>query len=234
MKIAILSDIHGNIDALNQVLKEVDKQKIDMIFCLGDQLGYYYSAKEVYEELRKRNSIIISGNHEQIFLNYLTEPSKTIDEKYGLCFKKYKKIFSDELISFIEKIPSEIRLTIDGVKFSLFHGANFKNDYYVYPTEKRNILDKFDSEDSDVIFIGHTHYPFIFNSSNSLVINVGSVGQSRVIGGISNWGIYDTSNKVYIPKSTPYNIKKVIEKLEEIDSNKYLKTILTRNNTSYE
>jgi len=188
----------------------------------------------VYEELRRRKSILIKGNHESVFLNYLDFPSKEIDNKYGLGFKKYAKTFSNELIEYIKKIPLEYRGEIDGVKFGLFHGSNFDPDYYVYPTEKRLVLNKFAKEKSNIIFIGHCHYPFMFTCDNKIIISVGSVGQSRVVGGIANWGIYDTENKVYIPKNTPYDVNAVISKLEKDDADKYLKKVLTRNNVNYE
>ena len=234
MKIAILSDIHGNIDALNEVLKIIEKENIKTIFSLGDQLGYYYDAEQVYRELRNRNSYIINGNHERIFLDYLNYEDLAIDEKYGICFKYYKNNFNFELINYIKKLPKFLNVKINNINFSLFHGSSFDEDFYVYPSENRKILDRFSKSDSDIIFFGHSHYPFMFNAGNKTVINVGSVGQSRVVGGIANWGVFDTTNMVFVPKSTPYNVKNVIQKIKEIDKGKYLETILKRNNMHYE
>ena len=176
MKIAILSDIHGNIDALKEVLNVIDKENIKNIFSLGDQLGYYYDAIPVYDELLKRNCNIISGNHERIFLEYLNKEDSKIDKKYGSCFKKYKNEFDSELTEYIKSLPEYLNLEIDNIKFGLYHGSNFDSDFYVYPTEDRGVLDEFSKSDSDVIFIGHSHYPFMFNSGGKTIINVGSVG----------------------------------------------------------
>lgn len=234
MKIAILSDIHGNIDALNQVIKAIKKDNISIVFSLGDQLGYYYDAEAVYTALDNLNCEMIAGNHERIFLDYLENSSPKIDQKYGLGFKKYKESFSSNLIQKIKDLPDFKYLCIDGLNFGLFHGASFNSDYYVYPTEKRDVLNAFAEIPADVAFIGHSHYPFVFNCGEKLIVNVGSVGQSRVVGGIANWGVYDTQNRVYIPKSTLYDTNKVISKLEQEDLGKYLKTILERNNFNYE
>ncbi|NQX82848.1 MAG: metallophosphoesterase family protein, partial [Flavobacteriaceae bacterium] len=182
----------------------------------------------------KRNCNIISGNHERIFLEYLNKEDSKIDKKYGSCFKKYKNEFDSELTEYIKSLPEYLNLEIDNIKFGLYHGSNFDSDFYVYPTEDRGVLDEFSKSDSDVIFIGHSHYPFMFNSGGKTIINVGSVGQSRVVGGIASWGVFDTSNSVYIPKTTLYDVSKVIEKIEELEKGKYLELILKRNNIHFE
>ncbi|MCG8476267.1 MAG: metallophosphoesterase, partial [Cytophagales bacterium] len=65
MKIAILSDIHGNNAALSEVLRSIDRQGISSLFVLGDQLGYYLQAEEVYKELSRYGNCMIQGNHER-------------------------------------------------------------------------------------------------------------------------------------------------------------------------
>ena len=64
MKIALISDIHGNFEALKQVLFAIDKLKINKIFCLGDVVGYYTQVNECCEELQKRNIPCVMGNHD--------------------------------------------------------------------------------------------------------------------------------------------------------------------------
>ena len=71
MKIAVLSDIHGNYTALVEVLKFAKKQNVKSLFLLGDQLGYYYEAQEVYNAILKWPNHMISGNHEKLFTEYL-------------------------------------------------------------------------------------------------------------------------------------------------------------------
>ena len=234
MKIAILSDIHGNIDALTPILHEIKKKKINVVFSLGDQLGYYYDAQAVYTALEEINCTMIAGNHERIFLDYLRDASPEIDKKYGSCYQKYVKTFPAKLIERIKELPSEKYVEIDNIKFGFFHGSSFDPDFYVYPTSSREILKKFANVDADVLFFGHTHYPFVCNIDHKTLVNVGSVGQSRVDGGIANWGIYDTENQVYIPRNTLYNTERVLAKLNPKDKEKYLASILKRNNFNYE
>ena len=81
MKIAILSDIHGNFIALKEVLKQIKKNEIKRLFVLGDQLGYYYQAEEVFKSLQAYNCDIISGNHEKLFLKFRYPEKNTADKK---------------------------------------------------------------------------------------------------------------------------------------------------------
>jgi putative phosphoesterase len=234
MKIAILSDIHGNIFALKAVLKQMKRLKIDLVFVLGDQMGYYKNVVEVYNELDKWNHYIISGNHERIFSKYLLVDkafNDLIDTKYGTCYSYYKKSFNPDLINRIKSLKDEMSVTIDGYKFLLCHGSPIEKDHYIYPdTDKVVLKDCLDAAlDHDIIFNGHTHYPMVFSKNNKKLINVGSVGQSRTTGGIANWGIFNTKNGIFAPQNTPYCISELKNTLKD-ESNKYLTDILSRNN----
>ena len=80
-----------------------------------------------------------------------------------------------------------------------------------------------------VITTSNQFYP------NSFLINVGSVGQSRTVGGIANWGIINTKNGVYTPQNTPYDVEGVVNELKEFNEEKeYLRKVLKRNNKNYE
>ncbi len=230
MKIAILSDIHGNLPALEVVMKEISKHKIDRVFILGDLLGYYYQAQDVFEVLDSYLEDTIIGNHEILFLDYLNGINKNeINHKYGLSYKYYKETFSQELISKIKKLPSKKRENINGISILFTHSNPIEEDGYIYPDEKLDVLERIETNQFDYIFMGHTHYPMIYNGKKTTIINVGSVGQSRVKGGIANWGVFNTINKVYTAQNTPYNINKTIENLAFHNEEKaYLINILKR------
>ena len=236
MKIAILSDIHGNFIALKEVLKQIEKNDINRLFVLGDQLGYYYQAEEVYRSLESYNCDIISGNHEKLFLKFIKSDQsfkKEITDKYGKCFNFYSETFPDHLYKKIKSLKDELVITINNINFLICHGSPKISERYIYPDENKSEI--IDIDGIDFIFNGHTHYPMIYNGKNSTLINVGSVGQSRVAGGIANWGIFDTENSVYSPKSTIFDIEKVIINLHDHnEEKKYLFDILKRNNYNYE
>jgi hypothetical protein len=75
----------------------------------------------------------------------------------------------------------------------------------------------------------------MYKGKHSFLINVGSVGQSRTVGGIANWGIINTKNGVYTPQNTPYDVEGVVNELKEFNEEKeYLRKVLKRNNKNYE
>ena len=225
MKIAILSDIHGNGHAYMAVEKELHRQDINHVLFAGDQLGYYYDAQKIYESLKNWSHHIIAGNHERMFAHYLdserdSDIKRQITEKYGGAFEYYEKTFPDDLKRYVRKLPDKVKIEIDGIRFLLCHGTAEDKDYYLYPTAAEKILQNNQIEDVDYIFMGHTHYPMIYSGTKSVLINVGSVGQSRVVGGIANWGVFSTENKVYSPQSTPYRIKDVEKRLQKFGEKK--------------
>lgn len=238
MKIGVLSDIHGNYIALHTVLEEAKRQGVDHLFLLGDQLGYFYRAIEVFKLIKDWSFDIISGNHERLFLEYLSaseERKNAINMKYGSCFSYYEKQFPQELINEIIGLPEQKKVTKDKLSFLLCHGSPNDKDQYIYPDASLGVLDAIDIENIDFILNGHTHYPMIYKGKNSLFVNAGSVGQSRTVGGIANWGIINTKNGVYTPQNTPYDVGGVENELKQFNEKKeYLFKILKRNNKNYE
>ncbi|MDY8138677.1 YfcE family phosphodiesterase [Aquimarina sp. 2201CG5-10] len=235
MKIAVLSDIHGNIDALRSVSKQMKKENVDFVFSLGDHLGYYDGAQEVFNEIKRWKHHMIAGNHERIFLDFLNEDDeyrKKVIAKYGSSYLKYEKDFEDNLINEISQLPEEKEVVIDNIKFLLCHGSPLDKDQYVYPDIDKEILNTFGSSNYDFVFIGHTHYPMVYRGEKTMIINVGSVGQARTIGGIANWGIINTENMVYTPQNTPYDISRLEKELRENKEREYLFKILRRNNNT--
>lgn len=238
MKIAVLSDIHGNYIALHTVLEEAKRQNVDHLFILGDQLGYFYRATEVFELLNEWSFDMISGNHERLFLEYLSASEgrkNEINKKYGSCFSYYETQFSETLVNQIKQLPEQKILTKDQLSFLLCHGSPSDKDQYIYPDASLEVLNANDIENVDYVFNGHTHYPMMYKGKNSFFINVGSVGQSRTVGGVANWGIINTENRVYTPQNTPYKVDGVVNELKEFnEENEYLFKVLKRNNKNYE
>lgn len=238
MKIAVLSDIHGNHIALQTVLEEAKRQRVDHLFLLGDQLGYFYRAIEVFELINDWSFDMITGNHERLFLEYLSASEtrkKEINTKYGSCFSYYETHFTETLINEIKQLPEQKTVTKDDMSFLLCHGSPNDKDQYIYPDASLEVLNANDKENLDFVFNGHTHYPMIYKGKNSFLVNVGSVGQSRTVGGIANWGIINTKNGVYTPQNTPYNVEGVVNELKEFNEEKeYIRKVLKRNNKNYE
>jgi putative phosphoesterase len=225
MKIAVLSDIHGNSYALEETLKVVKNYNITKIFILGDLIGYYY-VKDILSQLNEFDCEIIGGNHEVMLKEILNGniTLESVTKKYGKGMKNFINNSLEKDIYFLKNLKTSKELLIDNLKIGLFHGSPNDVNEYIYPDCNIDKLKKLNNK-YDYIFIGHTHRPFIFSKGN--IINVGSVGQNRREGGISSWVIFDTSNETIQFMSTKYDVSKLINEIEE-DDLPYISDILKR------
>jgi putative phosphoesterase len=168
--IAIISDIHGNYEALKQVLKTIDGMGIKDIYCLGDVVGYYSQVNECCNELRKRNIKSIMGNHDwYLASNGFCLRSKTADD----CIQYQKKIISKENLAWVQSFPIYKKVE----KLFMVHGGwgvDPMDEYLVEPTEEY-----FAKIDGDYFVSGHTHIQRLENYSDKIYCNPGSVGQPR-------------------------------------------------------
>ena len=232
MKIGIISDIHGNHYALTEVLEAARNEKIDKLLILGDIVGYYYQPNKIFEQLKDWNYILIKGNHEEILLNIISGSIKesVITAKYGHGHQKAIDKLSKAQLETICNAPDKLILEIDNMKILMCHGSPWSSDYYLYPDTSEIILGKCEQPAIDFVFTGHSHYAFLYKAGRSMLINVGSVGQNRETGGLASWAVLNTENGSIQLKSTPYEVKYLIEEVEAIDPDiLYLKDILTRN-----
>jgi len=230
--IAILSDIHGNSTALKRVLDEATSLNVDHLLILGDQIGYYYDANGVYDLLDRWSKDLIRGNHEDMLEGLLTHSINpdVIRRKYGSALEIAAKTLSAEKLAFIKHHKRTEVVCFDDINILLAHGSPWSTDQYIYPDANKELIERCDSGDLDYVFLGHTHYPFMYKAKHTLIINPGSVGQSRVCGGIADWGILNTNNRVYTPKHTPYDTTSIYAMVQKTDPEvPYLRDILDRN-----
>ena len=233
MKVGILSDIHGNSDALEMVLEEAATNDVEQLLILGDCIGYYQHPARVFELLSDWKYELIKGNHESILQDFYhgkDDFKNLIRKKYGFGHDAALEQLSGECIEKLFLLPDVKTITINNVRIKMCHGSPRNPDEYIYPDVDLDILKSFDDEEFDFIFMGHTHYPFQYSGTHTHLINVGSVGQSRIMGGVANWGILNTNNKVFTLKHTIYSTQKLLFELEQItETPKYLMSILKRN-----
>ena len=231
MKIAVISDIHGNYDALLEVLKEAKCEKIEHLLVLGDIVGYYYHPDKILEALSEWSFDIIKGNHEKILEGLLIDSSlgESIRLKYGNGHQEAINKLTSAQLDFLYGLPETKSVLFDGVSILMSHGSPWSNDFYIYPDSEKEIILKCDSKDHDFVLIGHSHYAFAIDNVNSVLINPGSVGQSRQEGGKASWAIIDTVNKSFQLKITDYSTEKLLNEILEKDSDiVYLSEILNR------
>jgi diadenosine tetraphosphatase ApaH/serine/threonine PP2A family protein phosphatase len=205
VKRAIISDIHGNLEALTAVLKDIDLQQVDAIYCLGDVVGYGPNPCECVKLVKKRASMVLLGNHDQ---GALFDPdgfnvgaerairwTRTQLEQHDRILRNS----NDHLTDFLGELP---RARTEGDLLFVHGSARRPLDEYVFPEDIYNplkmehIFELF----KRYCFQGHTHIPGIFTTAPEFIspmvpkgeqeqrlelpddkamVNVGSVGQPR-------------------------------------------------------
>ncbi len=231
MKIAVISDIHGNYDALLEVLTKAKIENVEHLLILGDIVGYYYHPDKILDLLSEWSFDMIKGNHEQILENLINTPSlkETIRLKYGSGHQDALNKLNKKQLTFLKNLPETKSVQIDEVTLLMSHGSPWSNSYYIYPDCAKEIILKCDSKEHDFVLIGHSHYAFAIKNLNSILINPGSVGQSRQAGGKSSWCLINTVNKCFQLVSTVYNTERLVKEIKEKDPEiKYLTEILKR------
>jgi len=233
MRVAVISDIHGNHYALEKVLLSAKENKVDKLLVLGDIVGYYYSPSKVLSMLSEWDYDLIRGNHEVLLQQVLSGKIEIsyLTQKYGSGHQIALDTLSTSELDTLTSAPDKKEIVVDGIKMLMCHGSNWDPNQYLYPDTDTKILGRSTEADVDFVFVGHSHHPFVHENKTNTLINVGSVGQSRKKGGVANWVILDTSDKSFEIKETKYDTSPLISDIKKLDpKNEYLIKVLRRNN----
>ena len=197
MKIALFSDIHANLPALEAFFQDVDSRQPDAIYCLGDLVGYNIWPNEVANAIRKRNIPTIAGNYDfgigrmskDCGCAYKTDHEKS-NGNVSISFTN--EIMNDEKRQYLRTLPAHIKvefqLNEDKLNLLLVHGSPRKiNEYLFEDREEKSLLRIMRDADADVMCFGHTHKPYhrtLAETSEDKTryrhaINIGSVGKPK-------------------------------------------------------
>jgi len=197
MKIALFSDIHANLPALEAFFRDVDSHKPDAMYCLGDLVGYNVWPNEVINEIRKRNIPTIAGNYDfgigrasdDCGCAYKTDTEKEMGK---ISISYTNSVVKPDERKYLRTLPAHIRLEFnlngDRINLLLVHGSPRKiNEYLFEDREEKSLLRIMEQADTDIMCFGHTHKPFqrTLNSGEENenhfrhAINIGSVGKPK-------------------------------------------------------
>ena len=226
MKIGVISDIHGNIDTLETVLKELENNKVEKIICLGDLIGGAAKSENVIKRIveMKDKCICVKGNREKYIIDGMPlivhdEKKKTSQEQLDRN-EWIKNHLTKTSINYIHELPKEVIYEIDGKRIYLVHYPMKEDGSFRRHIKIANIEDNekmFSGIDADIYLYGHTHKEIYNKNSNKIYINPGALGCP---GKTDNapYGILEISNNKieYKQLKAKYNVQKVIEDIEKI------------------
>ena len=233
---AIVSDIHGNLEALTAVLAEIDRRAIQHIVCLGDIVGYGPNPMECLDLIATRSRAAIMGNHDfAVFYEPYNFNSGAESASYWT-----RKVFENDpdLVrranrwKYIGGLPVRIRTN----EFLAVHASPrrpineyiFPDDIYTSPGKFVSIFERFDR----LCFVGHTHVPGVFLegpdfyspdeldqkfelTNEKAIVNVGSVGQPRDRDPRSSFVVVSDTSVEFV--RVPYDVQTTVKKVHDID-----------------
>ncbi len=172
MRLGILSDAHGNVEAFRLGLQILAEAHAEAIYFLGDAVGYIPDGG-VVSLLQKSNIRSVRGNHDDM----LVHESATAEQDAVYRHRETFATLATAERQFLATLPLKQEFRGAGVTGVFVHGSPANPlTGYVYPDSD---LSEFSKIDADVIFMGHTHHPFVRELDRKLFVNVGSCGLPR-------------------------------------------------------
>lgn len=216
MKIAIFSDVHANLPAFEAFLSDLDGQKPDAVYCLGDLIGYNIWPNEVIAEVRRRGIATLAGNHDL----------KTKGFAYELVTPDNRAFLS----TLPAHIKLEFRLNNEVLNIVMAHASTRSIDEYILEElDEKYVLDMMREAKADILCVGHSHKPYhrILRDGHDVkhVINIGSVGKPKdgnphscyVLLSINQDSSLNNPQAIHVEfRRVPYDIEKAMQAI--IDS----------------
>ena len=227
MRIAVISDIHGNMEAFRQVLDDIGRSNVDGIFCLGDMVGYGPEPEAVVQQIRTLEIPAVMGNHELGVAN-----PKVLEFFNPLARRSLQlttRMLTDDSIRYIRGLEAA------GVNNNcrLVHG--FPPDSistYLFQVADDIIVSTFNKMPEPICFVGHTHVIEMISfdgrvvihkalpqgvvqlsAEHRYIINAGSVGQPRDENNNAKYVIWDNTRHAIEVRYVPYDIEAVVSKI---------------------
>lgn len=234
MLIAIISDIHSNLEALQKTVELIKERKVDRIVCLGDIVGYGANPKECLKIVSELTPHILMGNHDQAAVNL----------RYTENFTPYARaaaIWTHNILSKSEKdklLSLPLYLEIDG--FTFVHASPHKPNEWNYIATEEEAFYNFQHMKTNICFIGHSHIAEIFTDDydsfnipkysepiklsheNKYIINSGSIGQPRNLDWRLSFGVLTTQTMEFEFVRSEYDVKTASRKILDAKLPRYL------------
>lgn len=221
MRIAVISDIHSNIYALNEVLADLKKRNVDLTVCTGDLVGYATRPNEVIETLRREKILTIMGNYDEAIGNFkiicgCDYPDPKDAEKAGMSMHFTGQETTPENKAYLRNLPKEATITFNNKTVKFVHGSTRIINEYLKENSKE-AEEVMGELVEDILVCGHTHIPYAKYYGDKLLVNAGSVGKPKTNKPDANYVIMDIQDSTVEIEiiEVPYDFEKIAKEIEE-------------------
>jgi len=227
MKLGLISDIHGNYEALREVLKALEQEECVKILCCGDIVGYGPSPVACVETVQEKRIASVRGNHDALMMASDKAADLRWDVKESIEWT-YQQL-SEEQREWLGKLPKVQEY--GGIE--VIHSSHVLKPEWLYVLDEKSAMANFLFQGHSISFNGHTHVPMLalhkygfrpklFPFSNTALpphhrclVNVGSVGQPRDRNPEAAYGVFDTRSREIQIKRVPYNISRTQQNMRK-------------------
>lgn len=179
MKLAFISDIHGNAIALDEVLQDIQKKNVDKVFVLGDICYRGPEPQRALDLVRALDCNVVKGNADEWVVRGVHQ-GEVPDHVLELMNKERDWIVSqlfDESIDYLRELPNQLNLEVEGIRIHAFHATPDSLFEVVLPSvSDETILEKLVTTEADLFIYAHIHKPYIRFINEKCIVNIGSVG----------------------------------------------------------
>lgn len=213
MKIAVISDIHGNTLAFDAVLEDIKQKGCEKVLCLGDYMLAGYDPNGIVQRIEKlqqtHKAEIIQGNTD-LMLTHPRVDSFDLIHAVAPCmafsYRDDLKIVKQSYMDFVNLFPTHMEITLEGINILMCHGSPRRVDENITNNLTNEQLEEMcESTNADLILCGHTHIPCGYQlESGKTVVNVGSVGRPMTLEKEACYAVVDIN-----PNTKEYNVEHV-------------------------
>ena len=220
MRIAIFSDVHSNLPALEATLADIAAAVVEERYALGDLVGYAPWPNEVAERLQAEAFPIVMGNYDdgtgfdrdECGCAYVKERDRAEGDA-GFAWTKAQVTGANK--AWLRTLHPQVRFEADGKRYLLVHGSPRRINEYLYEDKPDETFARIGAgADADVIVCGHTHKAYDKTVERWRFINVGSAGKPKDGDPRGCWALLDTATGGVEFRRTPYDVERAAQAIE--------------------
>jgi len=222
----LISDIHGNLEALESVIEKLGEEGVDKVVCLGDLVGYGADPNECIRRVRRLTDLVVAGNHDWAAVGRLDTTYFNPHARSAIYWTSKK--LTRESYDYLLGLP--LTLELEGVV--MVHATPSRPGEWHYILSPEEAFVEFAAFTARAAFIGHSHspavfyqgertgvidhkYPFVMEPGKRYIVNIGSVGQPRDGDPRASYAVYDSSTGEVAIRRVEYDVASAQKKILE-------------------